>query len=437
MFHFKPFIMLQKLPTSLKVILFSLCLTSSFAADISFSGETQVCPGQDYSYTASASNIFGSRAGQWEWTFWRNNQIIGSFGYVSDCPPSPGSSSSSVTFNWGNTLGPVKIRIRFKGVNDPLCQFTSADEKWVDVTVRVISPGPISGLLFCSSNETRTVSIPGILPFNSAQSCYYHYQFDWIIPSGWSVVPATTDTYIIIPGGIRTFATSVLVTSPSTPLAPKNDGNYNVIVRTEPVWPWPMESTGKIWVGKPPADNSTLIWTGTRGVNPVSVSMGSTNRYYADVIPYTNSYTWSIPSSFSAIGPTTTSSPSISITTGSQAGTFRIYCQANNTCGYIYLNSLRVTVASSGGGGGGGGGGIQRAAYPNPASSSITIDLKEIDTEDVSEVSLINQSLVKVFYLQTKEKEISVPTENLPDGIYYLSISLKGETTKKQLIIKH
>jgi hypothetical protein len=426
--------MLQKLPTSLKVILFSLCATSSFAADISFSGETQVCPGQDYSYTASASNIFGSRAGQWEWTFWRNNQIIGSFGYVSDCPPSPGSSSSSVTFNWGNTLGPVKIRVRFKGVNDPLCQFTSADEKWVDVTVRVISPGPISGLLFCASNETRTVSIPGILPFNSAQSCYYHYRFDWIVPSGWSVVPATNDLYDNIPGGIRTFATSVRVTSQSTPLAPRNDGNYNVIVRTEPVWPWPMESTGKIWVGNPPADNSTLIWSGIRGVNPISVNAGSISNYQVDNVLYTTSYSWSLPRGFTAYGSsTTTTGPQIDIIATSQAGTYSLLCRANNACGSSWTNSLTINVVGSGGGGG-----IQmRAAYPNPANDSFTVKVKEEDSKELAEVSLINKNMERVYFIRTEEKEINVSTANLLPGVYYLNMVLGKEVTQKQVVINH
>jgi hypothetical protein len=104
MFYLKPIFMSQKLCTFFKVALLSLCLSPGFAASISFSGETQVCPGQDYTYSASASNLFGSRAGGWEWTFWRNSQLIGSFGYIVDCPSPPGTSTSTVKFNWGNTL---------------------------------------------------------------------------------------------------------------------------------------------------------------------------------------------------------------------------------------------------------------------------------------------------------------------------------------------
>ena len=426
--------MLQKFPTSLKVIIFSLYATSSFAADISFSGQTEVCPGQDYTYSASASNIFGSRAGEWEWTFWRNNQIIGSFGYVSDCPPSPGSSSSSVIFNWGNTLGLVKIRVRFKGSNDPLCQFTSADEKWIDANVRVLSPGPISGLVFCGSNETRTVSIPGILPFNSAQSCYYHYAYDWIVPSGWSVVPANNNvTYINIQGGIRTFATSVRVTSQSTQLAPRNDGNYNIIVRTEPVWPWPMESTAKIWVGNPPADNSTLIWSTIRGENPITIGPGSFVSYQVDNVSYTDSYTWTLPRGFVPYGGSlTTLSPYLSATTGSQTGLFTMLCSSNNMCGSSYTHSLKINVT------GGGGGGIQmRAAFPNPANETITIKTKEEDSKEEVQVSLFNKSLEKVFFIRTEEKEITISTTNLPSGIYYLNVQLGKEITQKQVIISH
>jgi hypothetical protein len=186
-----------------------------------------------------------------------------------------------------------------------------------------------------------------------------------------------------------------------------------------------------VWVGSPPANNSYLVWTGLRGTNPVTLSAGSTNPYTADFVPYTNYYTWTLPSDFSAIGPTTTTSPYISITTGSQTGTYRIYCQANNDCGGSYLNSLRVTVA-------GDGGGIQMmAAYPNPANKSTTIKLKESISSDVSEVTLVDQSLQTVYQIQTVEKEINIPTQNLRNGIYYLTISLNGETTKKQLVVSH
>ncbi|MFN7330517.1 MAG: hypothetical protein ACK5UP_13545, partial [Bacteroidota bacterium] len=393
--------MSQKLHTFFKVALLSLCLSPGFAASISFSGETQVCPGQDYTYSASASNLFGSRAGGWEWTFWRNSQLIGSFGYIVDCPSPPGTSTSTVKFNWGNTLGAVKIRIRFKGVNDPLCQFTSPDEKWIDVNVRVLSPGPISGLAFCGPNETRIFSVPGILPFNSAQSCYYHYKYDWLVPNGWSVVPATGDGYISISGGIRTFATSVRVTTPSTPLLPKNDGNYNVIVRSEPVWPWPVESSGKIWIGSPPADNSTLIWTGVRGTEPVTVGAGSTNQYRCDQVPYADSYTWILPTGFTAVGGTTTTSPFINITSSNRTGTYTLYCRVNNGTCFSYTRSLTINVPSGGGGGGGGcpkcgggGGGIQmRTAFPNPANDSFIIKLKEEDNREVAEVALFNKNM--------------------------------------------
>ena len=143
MFHFNHFLMLQ-IPTLLKAIFLSFCLTSSFAADISFSGSTQVCPDTDYTYTASASNVFGARKGAFEWTFWRDNQIIGSIGGIVDCPAQPGTSTSTVTFNWGTVLGPVKIRIRFKGVNDPLCHFTVI---WANLRVAFLYARPNSDLI--------------------------------------------------------------------------------------------------------------------------------------------------------------------------------------------------------------------------------------------------------------------------------------------------
>lgn len=423
--------MLQKLQTSITTVLFLICLTSSFAAEISFTGQTQVCPGQDYTYTASASNIFGARNGAFDWSFWRNNQLIGSFGFLEDCPSLPGTSTSTVTFNWGNVLGPVKIRVRFKGANDPACSFTPPDEKWIDVTVRVLSPGPISGLLFCSPNETRTLSVPGI-PFN-AQSCNYHYKYDWIVPSGWSVVPATNEFYIDIPGGIRTFATSVLVTSPSTSLAPRYDGNYNVIVRTEPLWPYPTESTGKVWVGTPaePGSVSGNTAPSVGGIYQYISSGPAMGASYHDwILPYYGDPLWS-QSGGNINGIINTLTPNFIV--GSSSGFVQVF--GVNACGNGGVRKIRVTPV-----GGGGGGQQQRvgvSSYPNPSSDEIVVDTQlDEASEETALVTLINSNQKVIYTESTKKKEVRINVTALPVGFYYLQVTLRGETKQERILIE-
>lgn len=421
--------MLQKLPTSLKAVLFSFCLTSSYAADISFSGETEVCPGTDYTYTASASNAFGARKGAFEWTFWRDNQIIGSFGApIVDCPANPGISTSTVTFNWGTILGSVKIRVRFKGVNDPLCQFNSPDVKWVDVNVRVISPGPISGLVFCSPNETRTLSVPGILPFNSAQSCYFHHKYDWIVPSGWSAIPTGGQPFTSIEGGIRTFATSVLVTAPSQ-LAPRYDGNYNIIVRTEPAWPYPTESTGKIWVGIPNLTSLTydgqltsnscsngLYQSFTGGDHVLSATGSGTDNYPAFILnsfgsPYVhgdangNNFNFNVNSKFV------------------NAFEFTISSNISNACGTTASCTYFTNWATF------------TSPFPNPSDNEFMLQLG--NEGSLKTISLYNVRQEQVFLTSTTEKELIIETGLLQSGFYVVKIVSNDRMATYHLQIRH
>ncbi len=188
-----------------------------------------------------------------------------------------------------------------------------------------------------------------------------------------------------------------------------------------------------VWVGAPPADNSTLIWTTIRGENPITVGTGSFISYQVDYVPYADSYTWTFPPGFIVYGGSkTTSSPYISATTGNQTGTFTLYCRANNACRYSYTKSLTINVT------GDGGGGIQmRMAFPNPANETITVKIKEEDSNEEAQVRLLNKNLEKVFFTHTKEKEITISTAGLPNGLYYLNVQMGKEVTQKQVIISH
>jgi hypothetical protein len=107
-----------------------------------------------------------------------------------------------------------------------------------------------------------------------------------------------------------------------------------------------------VWAGPPPANSSHLIWSTIRGENPITVGTGSFISYQVDNVPYTDSYTWTLPRGFRAYGSsTTTASPYISITSATQTGTFTLYCRANNACNSNYTNSLTINVTNDGGGG--------------------------------------------------------------------------------------
>jgi hypothetical protein len=229
-----------------------------------------------------------------------------------------------------------------------------------------------------------------------------------------------------------------------------------------------------VWLGVPGADINTLIWAGTRGVNPVSTTPGGTYRFQCDEVSGASSYTWLLPSGFSSSGATTTTSPSLSITTSSQSGTFTLYCTANNACGSKYTNSLKISNGSTSGGGGGGTGcprgfrppckpagpgekrtetpdeelGFTQAilnpvVYPNPANEDFTLNLVnegEIAIDGTLEVPVglvLNNVLQQVVYQTETDKSIvTISTADLPSGSYYLSIAHKDGVIRKQVVIQ-
>jgi hypothetical protein len=232
-------------------------------------------------------------------------------------------------------------------------------------------------------------------------------------PSGISFNPTTGNT--TTPTRLNNFSGEVTITATLGGVC----GNNANITRT-------------VWVGNPPANNSTLIWTGIRGVNPVTLNAGSLNYYQVDNVATATSYSWSLPRGFTAYGSsTTTSGPQLSAITTNQVGTYIMLCRANNACGSSWTNSLTINVV-----GGGGGGGIQmRAAYPNPVNDSFTVKLRENDSKEPAEILIFNKSMERVFFARTEEKEIAISTLGLLPGTYYLNIVIGKDITQQQIVI--
>ncbi len=396
-----------------------LIATTSYGTNVTISGPTQVCPNQSYTWTASASNSLGSWPGEFQWSLWRNGVSLGQFSGGIHCDNTNNSSNSSATFTMDDVLGPIRIKVQYRG-NYMGC--ISSEEFWYDVNIRVFNPGPISGLLFCSGGQTQTVSIPGI--DNVAASCFYHYKYDWIVPAGWTIT-TNVDFYEVIPGGIRTFARSVQITAPATML-PGFSGNYNVTVSTEPAWPWPQQTTAKIWVGNPsisaspssgPGEPTTVLFT-------APLVNGATYDWYS--------------------GPTT-------LRQSGSSNTFDTYFPCNQTrstlckmtagsCVALTSNSISVT------------GGCDRtrtastfALSPNPSNNRVTISAIQEDgstesltANEIDEVRIIDMQLhskVNRSFNKTQSATIDLQELNLSPGIYIVEILSNGRSEKHRLEI--
>ncbi len=229
-----------------------------------------------------------------------------------------------------------------------------------------------------------------------------------------------------------------------------------------------------VWLGTPGADINTLIWAGTRGVNPVSTSPGATYAFQCDVVPGASSYTWLLPSGFSTLGGSnTTTNPSIYITTSATSGVYTLYCLVNNACGSNYTKSLTINNGSTGGGGTGcppgvrppckpGPGPLRVATpegvvfpettfalsnpvvYPNPSNKNFTVSLVQEEGKSIegtldAPANLVLYNLLQqvVYQTSTDKSIVTIHAENLPSEIYYLSIAYKKEVIRQRVVVTH
>jgi hypothetical protein len=374
--------------------------------------------------------------------------LIGGQGGIQ-CPvPFPGSSSSSATFNFGNISGTIKIKVQFSGVGDLICDIST---KWYTVTVRNFYPGAISGLLFCSPGQTQQLSIPGITPFNTATSCYFHHRYDWIVPEGWTVIPTNNQFYEPIENGIRTFSKTVLLTAPSNPLQQGYEGNYNVTVKTEPQWPYQGTSIGTIWIGSPQqAHYSQIYIPGFYGENPITLAKGSLYQFNIEPVIGASSYQWELPQGFTFMSNQNTTYESVFIWTGNQSGTFVLKCYPQGICGTIGTGYSSLYINLPGSGGGSGTPGCEEPpclvpqplrVFPNPAKGQITISLateqSNFTAGEETEITLYNKFQQKIYSTKTTNLEIVIPTNTLPNDIYHLMIRNKKESVTRQIIIEN
>lgn len=414
----------EKLFGFFRMLMVTLCVsTTGIAADLSITGPTEVCPGQTYSYTASASNVFGARSGSFAWSVWRNGVLIQAISTMY-CPAPAGSqSTNTVSIAFDNTLGMVSLKIQFTGYNDPFCEVST---QWYNVNIRVLAPQSIAdanGELIICPGSTRTFYVP-VVP-NGLSGCYWHYAFDYIVPSGWTVVPADGSGYTAIPGGIRSHAFAVNVTAPAN-AAIGYSGNYTITVSTEPLWPWPKSVSGQFWVGKPawavytydgemtPVVCEGLYQSFTGGDHVLTAIPQGTINHPTFLLQTSSPYVRGTP-----VG----NNYNFYVNPKNMNYEFLIKPSVSNVCGTLsactYFTNWATIVEP----------------YPNPSDKELRVSLgKEGLTRNVL---LFNSSQDLVYSSETAEKEIVIPTAELPEGHYVLQITAQGKTNKRHLQIKH
>jgi hypothetical protein len=168
--------------------------------------------------------------------------------------------------------------------------------------------------------------------------------------------------------------------------------------------------------------------------------------------PYAQTYSWSIASTFNVVGnpPNLSILSSLSLENvvgGSGKGKVTVRgCDNNGCCGFFvsaFVSVFQLIYNKSGSF-------IWSSAYPNPASTELTIDkienahtsleLQNVEKSKTSptKVLLFSHSTTKLVYSQdypSSTQQIKIDTSKLPNGVYYLNIVENGEKVKEQTII--
>jgi hypothetical protein len=396
--------------------------------------------------------------------------------------------------------------------------FCNASEKSATATIKLNSPNPVATVSppsgYTGGSACNVTPVTFSVSTSPALGCISGY--DWTFPPSWSLVSQSGNSITLRPSGKQADANSIKATvnfscgssvtsngyvppysqpaisgpdlicstgtftlqnASSASVTSWTSSNTQVLtINTSGVVSRVGSASGPvtlratlscdvplvertIWVGNPPADVNTLIWSGTRGLNPVSTNSGAIYTFNVDAVHTASTYTWILPPGFSIWGGSaTTTDPRIYIETSSTSGTYVLYCRVNNACGFSWTKSLTINNGTGGGGDDcppgvsppcSPGGPVPLSVYPNPASSDLTIEIGESDSgnlagrsndaSDTYEISVqLFDNLGKLRKSgKSNSGKLALNTSDLPDGLYILSITTPWSEEIRHINIRH
>jgi hypothetical protein len=80
--------------------------------------------------------------------------------------------------------------------------------------------------------------------------------------------------------------------------------------------------------------------------------------------------------------------------------------------------------------------------YPNPASTELIVQVSDSTSTDTTptletyQLKLYNNFSQPVYSTRSSNKEVKIPLEGIPNGVYYLHLYYKDAVLRKQIVIK-
>jgi hypothetical protein len=75
--------------------------------------------------------------------------------------------------------------------------------------------------------------------------------------------------------------------------------------------------------------------------------------------------------------------------------------------------------------------------YPNPSSEEFSVTLNPSNENSNSEITLVDSNGTIVYSTKIKEGQVRVPTKQLRNGVYFLTVTRNKVTKKRHIIINH
>lgn len=395
-------------------------------------GPTTVCPnnipsGNNYSAQAVVAGI-NATCQNWEW--WVLDGLL---------TLSHGSGNS---FN--HVFGQVGIfTVKFRGTQ---CGFVPVFQVIGSITVnsRVKMPSPLTGPnIVCTSGQALTYSSNPPLGENNDPTCYYHYEYFWTAPPGWSINGQGNTFFdhghsasIVPPPNTSsgTYTISVQSTIPNNLPGPPPNNRFLSLPRTHTV------RIGSFNSSEINVSGTVQICNGNAYTYTANLPGGHQSAYtYNWIFPSgwavqntsTNTIRLFVPSNNNSYGPVR-----VSVTNG---------CGTSPLAGLTTFPSMNCNFMTA----------ENFTIYPNPSDGELNVeyewsnDIKTIPDFGSFTENLAIDKLKPEFELEMYDKDqclvkkgesisgkIQIDTHNLYPGVYFLNIYFGNEVLRKQIMVK-
>jgi hypothetical protein len=412
------------------LIFLFIIFQNAFAVTVVINGPTEVCPNDGSS--TSTEQIY--TVNTYEWPFGWNVNTCGDYLWGVKKNGVLIHESRGTTLNYKfDDVGDYEV-----GVVASICAPYFPGQTSIIVNSRVPKPSPISGPVMCTAGQaysfTTSPGLPSLYPFDS--DCFWHYDYQWTAPSGWSI--QTQSNSIFTP------LESVSIKAPiGTP-----NGAYNISIRSR----IPKANQAGYWYS---SYENFIVQIGPFSGSQVQVSgamavcNGNAYTYTANVPGghkpgYT--YSWTFPSGWTVENQSANTIRLYLPSYNSNYGPVRV--SISNGCGsspFVGPTVFPCNYMMSSG---------SFSIYPNPSNVVLNIEfmpgeenqrnnLRSSETvevenngEKIFKVQIFNKSEQMVKTADTKDGKITLDTSDLDPGTYFLLIFYNKEILREQIIIE-